>query len=112
MDDSLNKKYYRIREVSDIVGVNCSTLRFWETQFPQLEPRRNSHGTRYYTPADLETVRIIHYLIKTKGLKIEAAREELRVNRAGVSRNHEIIDRLTAVRDSLNTLIDSLHSMR
>ena len=112
MDDSLNKKYYRIREVSEIVGVNASTLRFWEQQFPQLEPKRNSHGTRYYTPSDLETIRIIHYLIKIKGLKIEAAKEELRVNRAGISRNHEIVERLKAVRLSLTRLIDSLHSLR
>ncbi len=112
MDDSLNKKYYKIREVSDIVGVPCSALRFWESQFPQLSPQRNSHGTRFYTPADVETVRIIHYLIKEKGLKIDAAKEEMRVNRDGISRRFEVVDRLRYVRSQLTELIDSLHTLR
>lgn len=112
MDDSLNKKYYRIREVSEIVGVPLSTLRFWETQFPGLAPQRNSRGTRFYTPADVETVKIIHYLIKDKGLKIEAAKEEMRVNRDGISRRFEVVDRLRYVRSQLTGLIDSLHSLR
>ncbi|MCM1519794.1 MAG: MerR family transcriptional regulator [Lachnoclostridium sp.] len=112
MDESLNKKYYRIREVADIVGVPCSTLRFWESQFPDLSPQRNSHSTRFYTPADIETVRIINYLIKEKGLKIEAAREQMRINRSGVDRRLEVIDRLKNVSADLTRLIDSLHTLR
>lgn len=112
MEDSLNKKFYKISEVAEIVGVPASTLRFWESQFSQLAPRRNAHGTRFYTPADLEAARIIHFLIKEKGLKIEAAKEEMKVNRAGVSRKFEVADRLRAVRNQLAELIDSLHSMR
>lgn len=75
--DSLDKKYYKIREVSEIIGVPPSTLRFWEKQFPSISPKRNSGRTRYYTPGDIERIQMIHYLLKDKGLKIEAAQEVL-----------------------------------
>lgn len=95
-----------------MTGVVASTLRFWESQFPGLEPHRNDKGTRFYTPDDIETVRIIKYLLHDKGLKIEAAKEEMRINRDGVTRKTEALRRLTNVRDRLQEIIDSLHKLR
>lgn len=95
-----------------MTGVVASTLRFWESQFTQLSPRRNDRGTRFYTPADIDTVRMIKYLLHDKGLKIEAAREEMRINRDGITRKAEALHRLGTVRDRLQTLIDSLHKLR
>lgn len=112
MDSSTDKSYYKIREVSEMVGVPASTLRFWETQFAILKPRRNDKGTRYYTPADIESARMIRYLLHDKGLKIEAAQEQIKINRDGVTKKSEAIRRLTDVRDSLQSLIDSLHKLR
>lgn len=76
MKESTSKRYYKISEVVDMTGVVASTLRFWETQFSILSPKRNDRGTRFYTPADIDTVNMIKYLLHDKGLKIEAAREE------------------------------------
>ncbi len=112
MKESTSKRYYKISEVAEMTDVVQSTLRFWETQFSILAPRRNDRGTRFYTPADIETVRMIKYLVHDKGLKIEAAKEELRINRDGVTRKAEALRRLTNVRDRLQTLIDSLHKLR
>lgn len=112
MKESTSKRYYKISEVVDMTGVVASTLRFWETQFPILTPKRNDKGTRFYTPADIDTVMMIKYLLHDKGLKIEAAREELRINRHGVTRKAEALRRLGSVRDRLQTLIDSLHKLR
>ena len=108
--DQIDKKYYKISEVAELIGVAASTLRFWEGKFTVVKPRRNSHGTRFYTPADVETIRMIHYLVKEKGLKLEAAQEHIRHNRSGVSRRYEAIERLRAVRDELQTLLDTLNS--
>ena len=83
MKESTSKRYYKISEVVDMTGVVASTLRFWETQFSILSPKRNDRGTRFYTPADIDTINMIKYLLHDKGLKIEAAREELRINRDG-----------------------------
>ena len=50
MNDSIDKRFYKIKEVSELLDLPASTLRFWETQFTILKPRRNDGGTRFYTP--------------------------------------------------------------
>lgn len=107
--DRLEKKYYKIREVAEILGLPPSTLRFWESRFTIIKPKRNEHGTRYYTPSDIETIRMIYYLVKEKGLKLEAAQEEIRRNQSGVSKRFEAVDRLRSVRDRLCLLLDALN---
>ena len=59
MRDSIDKRYYKIKEVSEILNLPQSTLRFWETQFPLLKPKRNDGGTRFYTPGDIEVLKMI-----------------------------------------------------
>ncbi len=110
--EELNKNYYKIKEVAEILNVPQSTLRFWEKEFPIIKPTRNGSNIRYYKPSDIETLRIIHYLIKTKGLKIDAAKAQLRSNRYNVSRRIEIIDRLTSVRNDLQNLLNALGSRK
>lgn len=112
MTDTLDKKYYKIREVSDLLELPAPTLRFWESEFPDLKPRRNDGGTRFYTPEDIETLRIIKYLVKDKGLKIAAAREMLRTNREGLSQRSNAIERLKRVRSELKGLLDALKSRK
>lgn len=109
MLDTLDKKYYKIQEVAEMLEVPQSTLRFWEKEFPQIKPMRSPHNIRYYTPKDIETLRIIHYLIKEKGLKIEAAKAQLRVNRDNVFKRVEIIEKLDHVKDSLKMLMKALN---
>lgn len=110
--DSLSKKYYTIKAVADIVGVPQSTLRYWETEFSELKPMRSGKNRRFYTPADIETVKIIHFLVKTRGLKIEAAKAEMASNRTNVSKRLEVIKRLTEVRDELQGLLKALEKRR
>lgn len=110
--DNTSKKYYKISEVAEITGLPMSTLRFWESKFPAINPRRNDRGTRFYTPADVETIRMVAYLVKEKGMKLEIAQEEIRRNRDGVAKRFEAIDGLRKVRDRLQELIDSLHHLR
>ncbi len=110
--DELEKKYYKVSEVAEIVGLPCSTLRFWEKKFTIIHPRRNKGGQRLYTPSDIEKIRMINFLVKEKGLKIDAAQEELRNNNTGVSRRFEAIGRLRAVRARLAGILDNLNSLR
>ncbi|MEZ3591694.1 MAG: MerR family transcriptional regulator [Muribaculaceae bacterium] len=110
--EDLDKRYYRIREVAELLGLPLSTLRFWESQFTVLSPRRNDHGTRFYTPKDIETLRMIHFLVKEKGLKLDAAQEQIRRNQSGVSRRSDAINRLKKMRVELQSMLDALNSMR
>ncbi len=107
-----NKKYYKIGEVSEIVGLPMSTLRFWETCFPSISPKRNDRGTRFYTPRDVENIRMVAFLVKDKGMKLDAAQEEIKHNRDGVTKKYEAIARLREIRDRLQMILDSLHELR
>lgn len=106
--NDLSKKYYRIREVSELIGVAPSTLRYWESMFPRLQPTRNAKGTRFYTPADVETLRQIKFLVHDKGLKIDSAIQQMRVASDSVATRARAIERLRDVRQRLVELRDSL----
>lgn len=110
--DTLNKKYYKISEVAEIINVAPSTLRFWEGQFTIIKPKRNDKGTRFYTPHDIEVIRMIHFLVKEKGLKLDAAQQQIKRNHSGVSRRYEAIERLRMVRDTIQQMLDALNSKR
>ncbi len=108
MHNDLDKKFYKIGEVADFIGVPASTLRFWEKEFTIIRPHRNSRGSRFYTPADIETIRMIHYLVKEKGLKLDAAQEQIRNNRQGIDLRMRILERLHNVRNELQSMLDAL----
>lgn len=110
--DRLDKKYYRISEVAAILGLAPSTLRFWESKFTVVHPRRNAGGLRMYTPADIEKIRMIHFLVKEKGLKLDAAQEQLRTNASGVTRRFEAVQRLRAIRARIVALRDALGRLK
>ena len=103
-----DKQYYKIRDVSQLLDVPASTLRYWESEFPEIAPRRSRTNQRYYKPEDIRILRMIHYLVKVKGLRIDAAKEELQKNRNNVSRRLEIIDTLTQTRDELSEILSAL----
>lgn len=76
-----NKTYYRIREVSAMLDVPNSTLRFWEDSFPQLKPDRTPKGQRRYKPEDVEVCRLIKHLLRDKGYSLEYARKAMEAYR-------------------------------
>lgn len=108
MPDSLNKKFYRIGDVAEILNLPQPTLRYWEKEFSELRPRRNEGGTRLYTPNDIEILRVIKFLVKEKGLTIEGAREHMRRNRRSIDRTHRTIRRLQQIRARLLELEKAL----
>ena len=72
------KLYYSIQEVKEMTGLPVSTLRYWESQFKQLKPRKDGHGNRYYSPEDIELIKQIKYIRDDlKITRIEAIQAEL-----------------------------------
>lgn len=110
--DELSKKFYKIGEVADILGIPASTLRFWEKEFTILRPRRNAKNIRVYTPQDVETIRKLYYLVKEKGLKLDAAQEYLNKNRQVVDKTFEVVENLKNIREQLVGLQSALNSIR
>lgn len=106
--DDLDKKYYKIRDVADFLGVQPTTIRYWENEFPEISPMRTATGIRQYTPSDVETLRIIHYLLKTKGLKLEAAKLQFQQNRKNISKKLKVIGELEEIKSDLTSMLKVL----
>lgn len=71
------KRYYKIGEVSAMLDIPVSTLRFWENTFEQLDPFRTPGGTRKYRPEDVEMCKLIKHLLRDKGYSLEYAKKAL-----------------------------------
>lgn len=110
-NNDLNKKFYKISDVAAILGIPATTLRYWEKEFTIIKPRRNAKNIRFYTPADIETIRKVYYLVKEKGLKLDAAQEQIRRNRANVDKRFEVIERLKEIKNELLELDEALSKL-
>ncbi len=97
----LDKKFYKIGDVSEILGIPESTLRYWETQFTIIKPKRNKKNIRYYTSHDIEMISRVYYLVKEKGLKLDAAQAQIRHNRDGVDKRFDAIEQLKGIKEQL-----------
>ena len=73
----MSEKLYKIGQAAALLTLNTSVLRFWETVFPQLTPRRTDSGQRFYTEEDLALLRRIPQLLHQKGMTIDGARRIL-----------------------------------
>lgn len=98
------KLYYSIGEVARMFGINESTLRYWETEFPHLRPKTNSKNVRQYTETDIEQIKLIYNLVKVRGFKLAAARKMVNENRKNADRSADVLERLIGVRDELKQL--------
>ncbi len=90
----MKKMFYTIKETSDLLGENESTLRFWEGEFKELRPRRSSGGKRLYSEADIELLKKIKYLLRERKVSIEGAKGNL----SGKTEELDLIGRLEEVK--------------
>ncbi len=72
------KIYFKIGEVSEIVGVEPYVLRYWETEFELLKPSKAPSKHRLYKKRDVELLLEIKRLLYTEGFTIEGARKKLK----------------------------------
>jgi Predicted transcriptional regulators len=107
------KLYYSIREVAEMFGLNESTLRYWETEFPYLKPKTSGpNKVRQYAEKDIEQIRLIHNLVKVRGFKLAAARKIINANRDGSDRKAEVLSRLMDIRAELQTMKQQLDALQ
>ena len=106
--EEIEKTYFKIGEVAEMFNVNASLLRFWEKQFSEIKPFKNKKGDRYYTKNDVEIIKTIHYLTKTKGYTLKGVKEALQNNREEEDRNAQIVSNLTKIKDFLLEIKDNL----
>ena len=73
-----DKMFFRVSETSRMVGVPAHVLRFWETEFPALSPKKSGRGHRLYHRKDVELFLQIKHLLYEKRFTIEGARQTLK----------------------------------
>jgi DNA-binding transcriptional MerR regulator len=99
------KLYYSIKEVAEMFGLNESTLRYWEQEFPFLKPKTSGPAKiRQYQEKDIEQIKLIHNLVKVRGFKLAAAKKMINANRTGADKTADVLTRLINVRDELQAL--------
>ncbi len=69
------KQYYSIGEVAQMFKVNASLLRFWESEFDIIKPRKNRKGDRHFRPVDIKNLQLIYDLLRRRKLTIEGAKD-------------------------------------
>ncbi len=81
-DDILfQKQYYSIGEVAVMFRENQSLIRYWETEFDILQPRKNRKGDRFFRPVDIKNLVLIYDLLRRRKFTIEGAKDYLRKNK-------------------------------
>jgi DNA-binding transcriptional MerR regulator len=96
MDLKDDKKFYTIGEVSIKTDVKTTVLRFWESEFEELNPRKNKFGHRVYNNDDIELILKIKDLLYKQGLTIKGAKNIFRTNKP-ISNSREIKKQLLEI---------------
>ncbi len=110
------KLYYRIGEVSEIVGVEPHVLRYWETEFRSIRPQKSRKGQRIYSRRDVEKLISVKDLLYTHGFTIAGARKKLREGGAEPAAPEEqekrvtLRTRLLEIRGEVAALLSELES--
>lgn len=105
--ENLTKLYYSIGEVADMLEVNASLIRFWEKEFPSIQPKKNKKGNRLFTPKEIANIEQIYILVKENGYTLEGAKKALKSKKSGEapaeveSDQGQLVTRLQAIKSTL-----------
>lgn len=80
-EELFKKQYYSIGEVAAMFRENQSLIRYWETEFDILQPRKNRKGDRFFRPVDIKNLVMIYDLLRRRKFTIEGAKDYLRKNK-------------------------------
>ena len=107
-EEKKEKMFYRISELAEMFGVNESLLRYWEKEFPQINPKTNNRGVRLYRREDIDTIGLIYHLVKERGFTLEGAKTHLKEGQKKTLDKFEIISKLETIKAQLNTIKNQL----
>ena len=106
---AMEKKYYSISEVAEMLGVKTSRIRYWESKFPRyVNPRRSRRGDRMFSQKDIENLKTIIYLVEDLGLKLDGVDKFLKHHKDDIEAKLRVIEKLKNVKHLLEELRDSI----
>jgi len=85
-EELFKKQYYSIGEVAVMFRENQSLIRYWETEFDILQPRKNRKGDRFFRPVDIKNLVMIYDLLRRRKFTIEGAKDYLKKNKKAEER--------------------------
>ena len=98
----MEKLFYTISEVADLLSESTSCIRFWSNAFPKkIKPRRNAKGNRLFTAEDIELLKQVQFLLKTEGMTIEGAARQLEGEDKTKLRKAKALETLKEIRSQL-----------
>ena len=101
----MEKYFYTVGEMAEILGESTSLVRFWANEFPKfIHPQRNAKGNRLFSKDDVETFKHIHLLVKVEGLTLEGAAKRLRGEKKKVINKTKVLDSLKDIRQQLSEI--------
>ena len=112
----LSKLYYSIGEVSKLLDVNPSLLRFWEKEFQLMVSKKNKKGNRLFTIKEIEKINKIYHFVKVEGYTLDGAKKALKNKTKDFENinfsktNESIIGRLEEIKSKLINLLSELKS--
>lgn len=100
--ETIERTYYSLKETCQMTSLPVATLRYWEKNFEELNPRKDGHGNRYYSKEDIELIKQIKYLRdELKITRIEAIRNELKQDHKQVDVRQRATEILLRLRKEL-----------
>ena len=105
----MDKLYYTIGEVAEILGESSSLVRFWTNSFSRyLKPKRNAKGNRLYTQEEIEVLKQIHLLVKVQGMTLDGAAKKMSSDKKAVDGKVKVLESLKSIREQLVEVRKSL----
>lgn len=108
IEKKVEKLYYAIGEVAEMLGEPISTIRFWENEFDILKPMKNKKGNRLFTPSDIKNLKIIHHLLKDEGMTLSGAKKKLSEKWEETDYKYEINESLQKIKSMLLDIKDNI----
>jgi len=107
-EKKIEKLYYSIGEVAEMLDVPVSTVRFWENEFDVLKPMKNKKGNRLFTPEDIKNLKIIYHLLKEQGMTLSGAKKKLSEKWEETNYKFEINESLQNIKSMLLEIKETL----
>ena len=96
-----NRDHFSIGEVAKAFGVNTSLIRYWQSEFDILNPKKDKRGQRRFEAKDIENLKLIYSLVKEQGFTLEGAKDYFKKKLHKLEYKQEVINKLEGIKGEL-----------
>lgn len=107
------KLFYSTQEVAEMLGLTESQLRYWEQEFPSINPKKAGRNIRQYTKEDIDAVKLVYHYVKECGMTISGAREVIKNHKpnSSIKTTNDVIKRLKDIKAELQAINNELNNL-